>query len=1098
MRTIWSKAFGLLLGVLLSGLSISPALADDRVQFYFGESPTSTMLNVSQNDQRIAMGIIRANLLSTHAAGLVANAAVTPGGGLAVVVGPNAAHVDLALYQMGVVDTNNLGTSTAALPPNPLQIMLQGLRSTSQSLNLPLTASGGNSQYFLIEAQVTTIDVNSITATFLSTGGTLTSAAVLRDRVDTVVYQVVAGTAAPSPSVPSADSGWVGVAKVLLASGATFVPGGNITLLNTMQGTVLNGDTPNLVGTNFTLIPNAALINSTISGVALGGSLSNLSAGTHFTQGAYNGSAPVTLALDATSANTVSTIVARDSSGDFNAHSATLTGGLGVTGTVTAGHFSGVGDLLTGIPNSALTNSSITVAGTTNQVNASGCGPVSLGNTCTLSLPQSINSGAAPNFLGTNFSVIPNSALSNSTVSGVALGGTLANLSAGTHFTQSAYNGSTARTLTLDATSADTVSTIVARDSSGDFTARNVSADGYLFASAAIEGLVHISDMTGDAVPGGYNIASTGDAYKFHSGSVFTGGDGEDQRIGLSNHTMWFKSLTPAGHGNGTYAWYAGNVATAPVLTLDGSGNVVATGAFTGTQFNGSGAGLTSIPNSALNNSSITVAGTANQVNVSGCGPVSLGGTCTLSLPAAPTIAGTNITVLPANAFASSSFTSGRCLQASSATAIGSAATACPVLNADNNWSASQTINGSISVTGDNAMTAFGDSFKIGGVVVLTATASNTKIFPSSSGGNVYFESFAGVDNVHFLDNGDVTLDRGNLKLTSTTGKIYIGGGQAVYGDGSNSTIIQNYGTGGNVVIKNAIGGTLATFTGDTGAMVMPWSATFGGNNPTAPNLGVAPISGTSGTTNSGIGNSGIRLNRPDGTTWNGITFMGYAVYHTGLYTKPADDAVYLGHGGGSWTDDAKFTSGNAAFFGNLNFDKGVTGTNLQVGAGVNIMHSDATTPNNLYISSPGASGDIHFYKNAFGTSLSLVSGTDGSYNVGSTILGPTSLYENGTVQGSSNGSTVSYIGPTYTAAGAAVASTWHEAFVTCTTSSSTHCTVTLTGAAVFASSTSYVCTGMATVGGIVYGANASGSSTELWNEFTNGNYTHIAVCRGT
>src|SRR5438552_6029605 len=42
--------------------------------------------------------------------------------------------------------------------------------------------------------------------------------------------------------------------------------------------------------------------------------------------------------------------------------------------------------------------SSLTVAGTSNQVNTSGCSPVSLGGTCTLSTPQSIATSSTPQF----------------------------------------------------------------------------------------------------------------------------------------------------------------------------------------------------------------------------------------------------------------------------------------------------------------------------------------------------------------------------------------------------------------------------------------------------------------------------------------------------------------------------------------------------------------------------------------------------------------------------------------------------------------------------------------------------------------------------
>lgn len=88
-------------------------------------------------------------------------------------------------------------------------------------------------------------------------------------------------------------------------------------------GTVTNGM---LAGS----ITNAKLANSTISGAALGGNISTLTFGTHLITGgsSYNGTAGVTITSDATNANTASTIVARDSGGNFTAGtiSAAITG----------------------------------------------------------------------------------------------------------------------------------------------------------------------------------------------------------------------------------------------------------------------------------------------------------------------------------------------------------------------------------------------------------------------------------------------------------------------------------------------------------------------------------------------------------------------------------------------------------------------------------------------------------------------------------------------------------------------------------------------------------------------------------------------------
>jgi hypothetical protein len=99
----------------------------------------------------------------------------------------------------------------------------------------------------------------------------------------------------------------------------------------------------------FTNIPNSALSNSTISGVSLGSNLNALTIGTGLTGTSYNGSGAVTVAIDSTVA--------------------TLTG----TQTLTNKSISGSTNTLTNIPNSALTNSSITI-GTT---------AVSLGGTAT-------------------------------------------------------------------------------------------------------------------------------------------------------------------------------------------------------------------------------------------------------------------------------------------------------------------------------------------------------------------------------------------------------------------------------------------------------------------------------------------------------------------------------------------------------------------------------------------------------------------------------------------------------------------------------------------------------------------------------------------
>ena len=70
---------------------------------------------------------------------------------------------------------------------------------------------------------------------------------------------------------------------------------------------------------------------------------------------------------------------------------------------------------------------------------------------------------------------ISNANLANSTISGVSLGSTLATLTFGAYLNGTSYNGSTATTIGVGATSINTGNTLVARDLSGDFTAGNIN-----------------------------------------------------------------------------------------------------------------------------------------------------------------------------------------------------------------------------------------------------------------------------------------------------------------------------------------------------------------------------------------------------------------------------------------------------------------------------------------------------------------------------------------------------------------------------------------------------------------------------------------------
>ena len=85
---------------------------------------------------------------------------------------------------------------------------------------------------------------------------------------------------------------------------------------------------------------------------------------------------------------------------------------------------------------------------------------------------------------------IPNSSLENSTISGVELGQNLRTLTFGTGLSGISYNGSTAVTVAIDATSNNVLNSVVARDTNGDFSARRITAELIGNASTATNGVV--------------------------------------------------------------------------------------------------------------------------------------------------------------------------------------------------------------------------------------------------------------------------------------------------------------------------------------------------------------------------------------------------------------------------------------------------------------------------------------------------------------------------------------------------------------------------------------------------------------------------------
>lgn len=100
------------------------------------------------------------------------------------------------------------------------------------------------------------------------------------------------------------------------------IAGGNSTVGTVVGGvyTAPSSTGSHVVTATVTSGPTTVFANASINVQAYSpADIGALTIGTHLTGGSYNGTGPVTIATDATDANTPSTIVARDASGNFSA-----------------------------------------------------------------------------------------------------------------------------------------------------------------------------------------------------------------------------------------------------------------------------------------------------------------------------------------------------------------------------------------------------------------------------------------------------------------------------------------------------------------------------------------------------------------------------------------------------------------------------------------------------------------------------------------------------------------------------------------------------------------------------------------------------------
>src|SRR5210317_1773672 len=321
---------------------------------------------------------------------------------------------------------------------------------------------------------------------------------------------------------------------------------------------------------------------STFSGTATQVS-STLTRGTYLTGSDFDGSSATTWAVDATSTNTASKVVARDGSGNFSA--GTITASLSGTATQVSNTLT-VGSYLTGDNFDGSSASTWAVDATsTNTVSKvvarDGSGDFSAGTiTATLS-------GTATQVSST--------------------------LTRGSYLTGSDFDGSSATTWAVDATSTNTASKVVARDGSGDFSAGTITA--------SLSGNATSADQVNNTLTVGSYL--TGDNFDGSS----------DSTIAVDATDVNTASKVVARDASGNFS--AGTITATLSGTATQVSNTLTVGSYlTGDNFDGSSASTIAVDATSDNTASKVVARDASGNFSAGTITASLSGNATTSTTA--------------------------------------------------------------------------------------------------------------------------------------------------------------------------------------------------------------------------------------------------------------------------------------------------------------------------------------------------------------------------------------------------------------------------------------------------------------------------------
>lgn len=321
----------------------------------------------------------------------------------------------------------------------------------------------------------------------LSTDGTNTSWVTSGSGTVTSVDVSGGTTGLTTSGGPVTSSGTITLAGTLAVAnggtGQTTYTDGQLLIGNSATGGLTKATLT--AGTNVSIVNGNGTITIAATGGSGGGDVSGPASATNNAVALFDGTTGKLIkdsAQTIATANTASTVVARDASGNFSAGTITAAlSGNATTATtlqtarnINGTSFNGSADITitANTPNALTAGSYLTSGGT---FNGSAARTFAVDATDANTASKVVARDASGNFsAGTITANLSGNATTATTANAVANA-----LTAGSYLTSGGtFNGSAARTFAVDATDANTASKVVARDASGNFSAGTITATG--------------------------------------------------------------------------------------------------------------------------------------------------------------------------------------------------------------------------------------------------------------------------------------------------------------------------------------------------------------------------------------------------------------------------------------------------------------------------------------------------------------------------------------------------------------------------------------------------------------------------------------------